>query len=45
MEQIAQALNDRKTETKTSAVLARGVVELTVFVKDRVKFFVGAFCT
>ena len=34
-EQIAQTLYDRKTKTEAAAALARGVVELMVFVEDR----------
>ena len=40
-EQIGQTLYDRKTEAEAAAALARGVVELMVFVEDRLKFFVG----
>ncbi len=41
VEQIAQALHDREPQTKAAAAFARGVVELMVFVEDRLKFFAG----
>src|SRR6185437_14628756 len=40
-EQIAQALYDRKPEAEAPATLARGVVELMVFVEDPLEFFAG----
>ena len=41
LQQISQALDDRQTETKALTTFSRGIVELTIFFEDGVKFFLG----
>ena len=40
-QQISQALHDREAEAEAAASFARGIVELMVFLEDRLKFLVG----
>ena len=40
-EQIAQALHDGEPEAKAAASFTRGVVDLVVFLEDRLKFLFG----
>ncbi len=40
-QQISQTLHDRQPEAKTAAAFARGIVELMVFLEDRLKLLSG----
>ena len=39
IQQISQAFYDGETKAETLAAFTRGVVELTILLEDRVKFF------